>query len=389
MRKLNLGAGDCPLEGYENWDRKTGQEVYPLTGVPDASVDEIRASHILEHFSHQDVMAVITEWARALKPGGVLKIAVPNLAYIVDKYQKGNPDGEPLMGYLFGGHVDENDKHGTAMDEGLLKQCLEDAGLRDVKRWESEVKDCAALPVSLNLQGTKGKPRLNIPKTVGIMSAPRLGFLDTMFCVTQHLVSLGIPVSKVSGAFWGQCLERGMEAAIAEGAEWILTLDYDTKFTREAVVQLLKLMAQHPEADAIAPLQMKRADEHALLCIMGENGKPRGELGTDELESSPLLKVTTAHFGLTLLRVSALMKLRHPWFLGVPNELGRWDEGRVDDDIYFWKKWAEAGNSLYVAHRVPVGHLQLMETWPAEDLTPIHTYVTHYDKGGAPEGVRK
>ena len=30
MRKLNLGAGNTEIEGYENIDRKTGQEVYPL-----------------------------------------------------------------------------------------------------------------------------------------------------------------------------------------------------------------------------------------------------------------------------------------------------------------------------------------------------------------------
>jgi quinoprotein glucose dehydrogenase len=26
--KLNLGCGGTPLEGYENWDRKTGQELW-------------------------------------------------------------------------------------------------------------------------------------------------------------------------------------------------------------------------------------------------------------------------------------------------------------------------------------------------------------------------
>jgi len=49
--RLNLGAGDKPLDGYINLDRKTGQECFPLA-YDDGSVDVIRASHILEHFPH-------------------------------------------------------------------------------------------------------------------------------------------------------------------------------------------------------------------------------------------------------------------------------------------------------------------------------------------------
>ena len=55
--KLNLGAGEQQLEGYTNLDRKTGQEVYPLSGFLtdhreldecDRNITEIRASHVLE-----------------------------------------------------------------------------------------------------------------------------------------------------------------------------------------------------------------------------------------------------------------------------------------------------------------------------------------------------
>ena len=38
--KLNLGSGDSPIKGYENIDRKTGKEVYPLD-CEDGSIDEL------------------------------------------------------------------------------------------------------------------------------------------------------------------------------------------------------------------------------------------------------------------------------------------------------------------------------------------------------------
>ncbi len=73
--KLNLGAGSAPMDGWENLDRKTGEEIYPLNRD---GVDEIRASHVLEHFSHQKIPTVLADWVGALKPGGLLKIAVPD-----------------------------------------------------------------------------------------------------------------------------------------------------------------------------------------------------------------------------------------------------------------------------------------------------------------------
>ena len=32
--------------------------------------------------------------------------------------------------------------------------------------------------------------------------------------------------------------------------------------------------------------------------------------------------------------VSALKKMKHPWFIGVPNEQGEWEENRLDDDPF-------------------------------------------------------
>lgn len=173
--RLNLGSGSAPLAGYENLDRKTGQEVYPLN-YGDSTVDEVRASHILEHFGFREVPAVLREWVRVLKPGGVLKVAVPDFDWIVRQFARAQfpevPDGvNPLLlvsmhtaegeqvypteSYLFGGQDDENDFHKIAFNEWKLSALMRAVGLEDIRRWKSEIDDCASLAVSLNLEGTK------------------------------------------------------------------------------------------------------------------------------------------------------------------------------------------------------------------------------------------
>ena len=60
-----------------------------------------------------------------------------------------------IEAYLFGGQVDTNDYHKAFFNEDKLRKLMEDAGLGNIERWQSEISDCAALDVSLNLRGSK------------------------------------------------------------------------------------------------------------------------------------------------------------------------------------------------------------------------------------------
>ena len=90
-----------------------------------------------------------------------------------------------------------------------------------------------------------------------------------------------------------------------------------------------------------------------------------------------------------MFRVSSLKKMAHPWFWSTPDKDGTWGDGRHDDDIYFWEKWAESGNTLFLSNRVSIGHIQQMVTWLGEDRKPIHQYITDFQKNGPPKGVLK
>ena len=171
-------------------------------------------------------------------------------------------------------------------------------------------------------------------------------------------------------------------------SDYILTVDYDSLFDRDTVEHLLRLAADHPEADAIAPLQMRRGSDVPLVSVPGEDGKPSRVLHLYELATNELVRAATAHFGLTLIKTAALKKMSHPWFLGVPNESGEWGDGRTDDDSYFWHKWAETGNSLYLAPHVVIGHGEFMAKWPSRvTMQAVYQNPSDFHKGGPPEGV--
>ena len=71
-----------------------------------------------------------------------------------------------------------------------------------------------------------------------VMSVPRLGFMDNFFTWGQALLPLGIRPTKVTGAFWGQCLQRVIEQFV-DDCEYVLTIDYDTFFTQRDVEHLI------------------------------------------------------------------------------------------------------------------------------------------------------
>lgn len=72
---LNLGAGNKVIDGaipldYPEWDANT-------MAIPfeDNSVDMIHAYHVLEHI--ENILFLMTEIRRVLKPGGHINIVVP------------------------------------------------------------------------------------------------------------------------------------------------------------------------------------------------------------------------------------------------------------------------------------------------------------------------
>jgi len=361
--KYNLGCGDIPIEGWENIDIKQGRNAYPLD-IPDGSADVIRASHLLEHFDNVTVYDVIKNWISKLKVGGSLMIAVPDFEKIAKAYieKTGNYN---VSGYLMGGQTDANDFHRSIFDKNSLTDLLKSAGLDDIQEWTSDLKDCASLPVSLNLCGIKKKEITVKRRLEAIISMPRLSFTDMMDCAMTEIVARGIPLKKGTGVFWSQVLTRMIEECVKKDTDYILTIDYDSWFRYGHIEKLLALIETHPEIDAICPVQMKRESDCPLMGLIGEDGKRLTHVHHSELEKD-VLPILTGHFGLTVFRATSIAKLKKPWFLGVPGADGSWNSDRTDDDIYFWNNFKESGLKAAIAPKVNIGHLQLLCTFPGK-----------------------
>ena len=391
--RLDLGCGDKPVDGFVGVDRKLGSEVYPLAGVAEGSVDEIRASHVLEHFGHNEASEVLLHWVSKLKPGGTIKIAVPNFQWIAEKYLAG--ENVNVQGYTMGGQTDGNDYHKSIFDAEALSEMMADVGLQRIRAWTPDHQDCSALPVSLNLQGDRPFTEVQ-DKTfdkrdiVGVLSCPRYGYNLHHRCTFNALGRLHIPSSQGQGAYWHQILTHLIENAIHEDEKpkYVLTMDYDTLFEEDDVRTLWKILETFEDLDAVCAMQSKRGSDTPLLGITDKDGKPLDQVpfSTFERIATP---VSTGHFGLTLLRTSVLENLKRPWFLAVPDPNGSWHEGRKDADIYFWNNWTQQGHTVAVANRVVVGHLQDIVMWPGKDLKPVYQGTGEYiDKGKPKEVVR-
>lgn len=380
--KLNIGAGATKLEGWTPIDRKIGLEAYPLA-YDDNSVDEIRASHILEHFSFAQAIEAVQEWHRVLKPGGRMRIAVPGFDSIVELSH--HDRAWPF--YLMGGQTDENDFHRSVWNASSLSTLLRQVGLANVQPWQSENTDCASLPCSLNLEAIKPLPKPKDVKICAVMSIPRVGWNDAWGQVLEALAPLRIPVRRFSGAFWGQCMQRAFNDCIKDGVDWILTIDYDSMFTAEHVDELLGMLGTHPEIDALAALQQRRGSGYPLVTkaelekkkVDCPVCKQQYECQVCSIDNNPM-RVTTAHFGLTLIRVEDLLEVPKPWFYGQPDSSCEWDMGgdKLDDDIWFWHQWRLAGKTLYIDPNCRIGHLELLVAELGPDMQPRHVYVPEW-----------
>lgn len=150
--KLNLGSGNCPIDGYINLDGFKKDSIFPLL-YDIGTISEIRASHILEHFGHTESIEVLADWIGRLKLGGVLKIAVPDFDDLIRRYNLGEKLN--FEGIIMGGQTDELDYHKSIWTTSKLRMIMERFGLKNIQTWQSEIIDCASYPFSLNLMGVK------------------------------------------------------------------------------------------------------------------------------------------------------------------------------------------------------------------------------------------
>lgn len=172
--KVNLGCGLAVTTGWINvdaslnalvasWPRALHKALYRLSGanryysleqycdllekhvfihhdlshslpLKDQTADFVYSSHFLEHLFKQNAERLLKESYRVLKPGGIVRICVPDLAYAVLLYSQGKKE-QMLENYFF---VEDKEsflaRHKYMYDFELLKNLLEKIGFTQVER---------------------------------------------------------------------------------------------------------------------------------------------------------------------------------------------------------------------------------------------------------------
>jgi predicted SAM-dependent methyltransferase len=142
---LNLGAGDTTdhfpegkaikvdLRESTSPDFRADVRSLPFT---DNFADIVFSSHTLEHFGRHEVEAVLKEWARVLKPGGEMRLVVPNIEWAAEKIlDPKTPDAEwdDIYNVLYGAQTYAENFHYFGFTPRMLTEILEAHGIKNNK----------------------------------------------------------------------------------------------------------------------------------------------------------------------------------------------------------------------------------------------------------------
>jgi len=161
MRCLEIGPNKARIPGFETTDIMRSLLVDHVEdcrrfSFADGTFDLVYACHVIEHIEWHEVEATLAEWARIIKPGGILEVhtidALKFMRALVELEETGvwsgpNPGtwcheltrGDPYLwavGRMLnrpkGGNIHQN--HRALITPGYLRRCLQAAGLEIVEQ---------------------------------------------------------------------------------------------------------------------------------------------------------------------------------------------------------------------------------------------------------------
>jgi predicted SAM-dependent methyltransferase len=151
---LELGSGDRPFEDGRYWTHNDERELPHIEWVQDVltiheglafqgNVDELRATHLLEHFSHLKTVEILTNWRGMLSPGGTLYIEVPNFEAQCRALLSGRFPEAEVVTLAYGGQDYEGNFHKTGFTQETLTNSLFAAGFVSVSVQDADMVLCA------------------------------------------------------------------------------------------------------------------------------------------------------------------------------------------------------------------------------------------------------
>ena len=101
---------------------------------PDGAFEAALGSHVLEHLTPPEAEGLLRELRRVLRPGAILRIAVPDLDAVIAAYDPADPDAF-LDGLLQGRERSTSrHRHWWQYNERSLRELLERTGWAEIER---------------------------------------------------------------------------------------------------------------------------------------------------------------------------------------------------------------------------------------------------------------
>lgn len=162
--RLHIGCGTVHVPGWVNVDRDPASDVIDVSWdlrrplpIADGSVEFIYHEHFMEHLTVQEGLGLSRECLRLLKPGGILRIGMPDLELAIRQYHE-QTWRQPWMEKYGYQHIQTRAEfiniafrdweHKWLYDREELHRRLREAGfqtIRDCPRLESSVPELRGL----------------------------------------------------------------------------------------------------------------------------------------------------------------------------------------------------------------------------------------------------
>jgi len=188
VRCVQFGAGGNPLREWLNTDLEPQSSEVSFLDITeplpfaDGSIDFVFSEHLIANLRHADGASHLRECFRVLKPSGRVRVATPDLQFLIDIYthtdhsdtqsryvQRTIAEAFPQDGFYDGAfvlnHFVRNWGHQFIYDERTLSTALQRAGFEQVRRW----------PV-----GESDDPRLQNLEHHGDAISPEFNYLQTI-----------------------------------------------------------------------------------------------------------------------------------------------------------------------------------------------------------------
>jgi len=158
--KLNLGSGGRKRPGYfsvdmnniENDKIDIAHDLNEPLPFKDNSVDEIYASHIIEHFWYNETNNRLCDWFRVLKKGGHIDIWTFDLDIVAENIKK---DMNWVNWRLYAGANYKGSAHHACFNERWLKECMQKVGFKKLRKIPNKEYPFPRVHTDMNL-GVRG-----------------------------------------------------------------------------------------------------------------------------------------------------------------------------------------------------------------------------------------